>query len=73
MVLQNGNAVPLNLFGGYIKDMNKYCIWCDKAITETRKNNKLYCSDKCVGDRHTANNKNEGLGPVDYKDHPNGS
>ena len=53
--------------------MNKYCIWCDKAITETRKNNKLYCSDKCVGDRHTANNKNEGLGPVDYKDHPNGA
>tara|TARA_R110000796_G_scaffold250215_1_gene378922 strand:- start:485 stop:865 length:381 start_codon:yes stop_codon:yes gene_type:complete len=53
--------------------MNKYCVWCDEAIIGERKNNKLYCSDKCVGDRHTANNKNEGLGPVDYKDHPNGA
>jgi len=53
--------------------MDRYCVWCDEAITETRKQNKLYCSDKCVGDRHTANNKNEGLGPVDYKDHANGA
>tara|TARA_R110000772_G_scaffold213516_1_gene324053 strand:+ start:630 stop:1007 length:378 start_codon:yes stop_codon:yes gene_type:complete len=53
--------------------MDRYCVWCDEAITETRKQNKLYCSDKCVGDRHTANNKNEGLGPADYKDHPNGA
>jgi hypothetical protein len=55
------------------KTMSKYCIWCDEAIIGERKNNKLYCSDKCVGDRHTADNKNEGLGPVDYKDHPNGA
>ena len=53
--------------------MDRYCVWCDEAITETRKQNKLYCSDKCVGDRHTANNKNEGLGPAEYKDHPNGA
>jgi len=53
--------------------MNRYCVWCDEAITETRKQNKLYCSDKCVGDRHTADNKNEGLGPAEYKDHPNGT
>ena len=53
--------------------MDRYCVWCDEAITETRKQNKLYCSDKCVGDRHTADNKNEGLGPAEYKDHPNGA
>jgi len=51
--------------------MNKYCIWCDEVITEERKQNKLYCSDKCFGNRHAADNKNEGLGPADYKDHPN--
>ena len=33
----------------------------------------MYCSDKCIGNRHTANNKNEGLGPAEYKDHPNGA
>jgi len=34
--------------------MNKYCIWCEKPIVDERKNNKMYCSDKCFGNRHTA-------------------
>ena len=48
-------------------------MWCDEAIPTNRAGNKMYCSDKCIGNRHTANNKNEGLGPADYKDHPNGA
>jgi|TARA_R110000824_G_scaffold49489_3_gene138998 hypothetical protein len=51
--------------------MDKYCIWCDKPIIGERKNNKMYCSDICHAERVTANTKNEGLGPKDYKDHPN--
>ena len=53
--------------------MDRYCVWCDEAIPTNRAGNKMYCSDKCIGNRHTANNKNEGLGPADYKDHPNGA
>ena len=52
--------------------MDKYCIWCDEPIIGERKNNKMYCSDSCHAKRITANTKNEGLGPADYKDHPNG-
>jgi hypothetical protein len=53
--------------------MDKYCIWCDEPIIGERKNNKMYCSDSCHAERHTANTKNEGLGPKDYKDHTNGA
>jgi len=52
--------------------MKKYCVWCDQLITEKRKNNRIYCSDKCVGERHTANNKNQGFGPAAYRDSQTG-
>ena len=51
--------------------MNRYCVWCEEAIPANRAGNKMYCSDRCFNERHTAVNHNEGLGPVDYKDHRN--
>ena len=53
--------------------MAKYCVWCEEAIPANRAGNKMYCSDQCFNERHTAVNHNEGLGPADYKDHANGA
>ena len=55
------------------KIMTKYCVWCEEPIIGERSSNKMYCSDRCHAKRVTANTKNEGLGPADYKDHPNGA
>ena len=53
--------------------MDRYCVWCEEPIIQKRTTNKLYCSDQCFNERHTAVNHNEGLGPADYKDHANGA
>lgn len=53
--------------------MDRYCVWCEEAIPANRAGNKMYCSDQCFNERHTAVNHNEGLGPADYKDHANGA
>jgi len=53
--------------------MDRYCVWCEEPIIQKRTTNKLYCSDQCFNERHTAVNHNEGLGPADYKDHLNGA